>query len=500
MRCKGCDYPLWDIAARACPECGLPFRPSEYEFAINSVRFCCPHCHQAYYGTGDRGHLIPPRFHCVSCARLIDIDEMLVLPRDGVPESVSLPDRMPWLERHRIGFWKALTGTWVRALGAPSRLAESIPKRAADGSGGPTIAPAFGYAMLFTIPYMILGLSFLLVPMAFGLVMGMGKTGSGMVIAAASVIAGVAVACLVLFFVWAILAHITLRLSGGTPAGFSGTVAALGYSSSVNFISAVPCIGVITIPIGMCWWAVVATLMAMRIQRATPLRAVCAYLVAPLVLLSLVGGGLIMLVYAVGPVPTPPPVVMPPAPPRAQATVAPRSLDALADRVAGACLSYRDREGTWPRTCLDLVRGNDITAAHLIYTGDPTTIRAGVITLDELDLLLADQLRLLADIAASERDHPSGIARTGQVILFTKDLVPAPGVDDEQNSQGEPDLSDVWIAVAVSSAKGATGKLIAINAHGSSYSIEATQQIIDAQNEIRRARNLPELPPLDEWP
>ena len=102
MRCKGCDYPLWDIAARACPECGLPFRPSDYEFAINSVRFCCPHCHQSYYGTGQKGLLVPSRFHCVSCARLVDLDEMVVLPREGVPESVSIPDRMPWLERHRI--------------------------------------------------------------------------------------------------------------------------------------------------------------------------------------------------------------------------------------------------------------------------------------------------------------------------------------------------------------------------------------------------------------
>lgn len=27
MRCKRCDYPLWNLRDRKCPECGKPFAP-----------------------------------------------------------------------------------------------------------------------------------------------------------------------------------------------------------------------------------------------------------------------------------------------------------------------------------------------------------------------------------------------------------------------------------------------------------------------------------------
>ena len=71
MRCKQCDYRLWNLTARRCPECGTPFLPSEFEFVPNSVQFCCPHCGQAYYGTDAKGHLVPPAFTCGRCGAAI---------------------------------------------------------------------------------------------------------------------------------------------------------------------------------------------------------------------------------------------------------------------------------------------------------------------------------------------------------------------------------------------------------------------------------------------
>ena len=89
MRCKTCDYPLWQIRDRKCPECGSAFRPSDFEFTLNSVRFCCPHCEQAYYGTGANGHISPRTFACVSCAKVIDMDEMVLLPAEGVKDEIG---------------------------------------------------------------------------------------------------------------------------------------------------------------------------------------------------------------------------------------------------------------------------------------------------------------------------------------------------------------------------------------------------------------------------
>ena len=107
MRCKSCDYPLWQLTDRLCPECGTPFLPSEHEFILNSVRFCCPHCEQPYYGTGEKGHLVPRTFACVKCAKFIDMDQMVLLPTEGVTERQTQVTVVPWVERRDRGWFAA---------------------------------------------------------------------------------------------------------------------------------------------------------------------------------------------------------------------------------------------------------------------------------------------------------------------------------------------------------------------------------------------------------
>ena len=99
MRCRTCDYRLWNLLERRCPECGTPFLPSQYEFFPNTIRFRCPHCDQSYYGTGEKGHLDPAEFDCVSCGRRIDMDQTVLEPTAGVDEDQTQTERVPWLER-----------------------------------------------------------------------------------------------------------------------------------------------------------------------------------------------------------------------------------------------------------------------------------------------------------------------------------------------------------------------------------------------------------------
>ncbi len=103
MRCLQCDYTLWNLTARNCPECGASFAPSDYDFVVNSVRFCCPHCDQSYYGTGEKGHLHPNEFDCVGCGQHVHMDEMVLRPAEGLEEEQTQVDRMPWLERREHG-------------------------------------------------------------------------------------------------------------------------------------------------------------------------------------------------------------------------------------------------------------------------------------------------------------------------------------------------------------------------------------------------------------
>ena len=107
MRCKDCDYPLWNLTSRQCPECGVSFRPSEFEFVPNSVRFCCPRCDHPYYGTGEKGHVEPASFACLKCAHPVHIDEMVLRPGLGVDDESTRLKRMPWLERKELGRIKA---------------------------------------------------------------------------------------------------------------------------------------------------------------------------------------------------------------------------------------------------------------------------------------------------------------------------------------------------------------------------------------------------------
>ena len=97
MRCRNCDYPLWNLKARECPECGASFRPSEFEFVAQSVRFCCPHCDQEYFGTDERGHLRPVEFNCTKCATRVEMDAMVLRPADTQNDSSTKLGEVPWI-------------------------------------------------------------------------------------------------------------------------------------------------------------------------------------------------------------------------------------------------------------------------------------------------------------------------------------------------------------------------------------------------------------------
>jgi hypothetical protein len=133
MRCTNCDYPLWNLTARECPECGQSFRPSEFEFIAGSVQFCCPHCKQTYYGTGEKGHLRPVEFECVTCGKHVHMDEMVLRPAEGLEDRDTAVDDVPWLERKRIGFFKGWLATIWKSLVAPHRLMNAMPPRNATG-------------------------------------------------------------------------------------------------------------------------------------------------------------------------------------------------------------------------------------------------------------------------------------------------------------------------------------------------------------------------------
>lgn len=296
MRCKNCDYPLWQISARLCPECGAPFKPSDYEFTLNSVRFCCPHCEQDYYGTGPTGHLVPRSFNCVRCSKPIDMDEMVLLPTEGVQEHQTEADRQPWLERGvRRGFFSAFFATTGYALVKPGRLLRATPPQ--SGAWAATwfmLCSLGGLALVYGV-FMLLFFGLITGAAAMG---GGGGPGGGAFLLGmgAGWAGGALVFWLLILVLSTLVGHGILRISGGCAHGLGRTWQALCYASGANIASAVPCLGAY---FGWIWWIVGGCVALKEAQKVHGGRAALAVLAVPVTVILLAIGGYAALIYSV---------------------------------------------------------------------------------------------------------------------------------------------------------------------------------------------------------
>ncbi|MCG8403588.1 MAG: hypothetical protein MI923_00175 [Phycisphaerales bacterium] len=273
MRWKTCDYRLWNLTSRRCPECGSPFLPSEFDFAPGTVQFCCPDCNQAYFGTSQQGHLVPAAFNCQSCNRSLHMDDMVVLPAHGLEETQTVSQGIPWLERKELGVFKALLKTIWMALISPVRLIRLAPD---DGKQ----REAWGFALIISTLVAILGIGPFFV-MSIGInFMIIGGMSSGSLLGASALIMLVTmiaalISTIVFILIWG---GVTQLLLGRSALRLRYTYQALCYSAGANTASAVPCLGLY---FGWIWWLVSAILMIQQTHKVSGARASLAVLAFP---------------------------------------------------------------------------------------------------------------------------------------------------------------------------------------------------------------------------
>lgn len=263
MRCPECDYALWSLKAGPCPECGRPFKPSEFEFLANAVRFCCPHCDQGYYGTSERGQLVPERFKCVSCGKDISTDEMVLRPAEALGDRDAHLGTNPWLDK-RKGPIKRWLKAMFSGIGQPGRMMEVTP---AFGSTG----AAVGLAILNIMVASSLSVGMFMLLMAYGGAAMLGPVGMSILFMVAIPV--------VYMFIWTAVTHGMLRLLRAGPSDTMGrTLQAIGFSSGAYVLAIVPCIGP---PMGFVAWTITATIAVRAGQRVGSWKATIATMAFP---------------------------------------------------------------------------------------------------------------------------------------------------------------------------------------------------------------------------
>jgi hypothetical protein len=277
MQCKVCSYSLWNLPARVCPECGTAFRPSDFDFSLNAVKFCCPHCMQDYYGTGERGHLVPAEFDCVRCGRHIDMDQMVLLPRADIREDQTRAARNPWADPERSNWFRAFWQTIGKAIGQPKYLISITPPTS------PALL-AFLFAAVCTLVFHLLGM---FAPCAFQQIGFWGSQMKGPWWTVGSYLMGwfglVAVE-MAFVVIWGLMAHAVLRASGPIAHGLSRTYHAMTYSGAWMVLGGVPCLGYPLSVVAWSLWIGYAIVMLAEAQKVQGLRAALAVLAFPLCL------------------------------------------------------------------------------------------------------------------------------------------------------------------------------------------------------------------------
>ncbi|MFZ4573730.1 MAG: hypothetical protein ACOYN0_04990 [Phycisphaerales bacterium] len=359
MRCSSCGYSLLNLGTRVCPECSTAFKPSDFEFKPNAVRFCCPHCDQSYYGNDERGHLTPRSFVCVSCQRPVDMDEMVLRSAEGFDENSTETDAVPW-EEHKWtpkGFFR--TAGW--ALIAPHRMGRALLHPRSKGTGF-----VFGFlvqitgAVLATIPMILIVSLFSAAASGARATKGVGGPPAGFV---ALGMGSISLAWIAVWGVssllWILSSHALTLLTGCERRSLRLTAATVFYSSGCGLLGWVPCLGQYTAGIGWIWQIISAGIISAKVNPTTPRRAAACMVIPPVVVAAgIIGAAIWLLGFAM--------TAANQARRGAVTSMNSAMQQVEAVRVAGALARYRGDAGDWPLHPLALADGSYLIPSDLM--------------------------------------------------------------------------------------------------------------------------------------
>ena len=494
MRCKVCEYRLWNLNSRNCPECGTPFRPSDYQFIPNSVQFCCPHCDQAYYGQDLKGHLVPPQFDCVQCGQHVHMDQMVLRPGKNLREEQTELDYNPWLERARRGRFKGWFAMIGRSMVGPVRLINATPPES-------SVRQAFWFAFIVLLITLLTGilsivLFYGLLPFVLFARMGAAMGGAGAPpgpppiaflgglcgCSGAVLLIGI-IGYIVYLLIWGAVTHLIVGAGRQREQGIGRTYQALCYSCGPFILGAVPCLGpyVLQMP-GFVWWVVSAIFMVQAGHKIHGGRATLAVLAFPVFsILAMIGlyAAVLILVFTF-------------AQTRATANW---GVTAVNSPATALTMHAQQNNGRGPDHAIELIGPNIFMGADFI---DPTsnstelTIPVGNTTLAAYNRMSFQQRRTTARAVVNAVPANVVAHRLGDFVFVHHGI---------NFNNADPSLWSVitWPDPDVNPAgpADATVDVATVDGGFQSFPVSELSAELKAQNELRAKNGLPPIPSPD---
>lgn len=277
MQCKQCNYRLWNLTSRHCPECNATFTPSDYHFKPNRVEFCCPHCMHPYLGNDAHGHLDPVDFDCTQCGKYIHMNDMLLRPVNPKEEASLACDPNPWTLRPRAHLITAWLRTLHKSTFHSRQLMEGTPTQ-----GGTLDALTFASSNILIACLGGVGLPLLLMTAI-----------TFMTASAGSIIANVLYLLVFIaimlggLVIDALLIHGLLKITGGTRHNLACTFKAMAYTTGPLIFLAFPCFNIALLIPMLMWYYVGSSNALIRMQEVHPVRALLSQLVLPTLVVGL---------------------------------------------------------------------------------------------------------------------------------------------------------------------------------------------------------------------
>ena len=283
MRCRGCNYELWGLPPGDCPECGKSWRFEDFRFHREFVQFLCPHCDCAYPGEYIASLASPHEFTCTGCQSAIQLNQMCARPIEGIDGSQAMQEEFVWIERRRVGRWRAFWRVVGYSLGAPSRIGNTMTQK--RGLRG---ALWFSFLCLN-----FAGFNWLIfITIAFWLPSFTGRSQSfrGVefiaVLVFLAVFVGLVLAQQLFFLVWGLITHALIRMTGRARRAIGHTLSATHFCAGTFIICAIPICGFYFSLISFVWMAVAMVSALAALHKISRWRTAFAVLAPPVVMIS----------------------------------------------------------------------------------------------------------------------------------------------------------------------------------------------------------------------